>query len=82
MCPDNGVAASVGLSKVYLHLVFGIFNLRKDADACDCTRGLYGQRKRVCAGKLTLGEKSLAAPGLEPASVLRLTFQSDARSTN
>ena len=28
--------------------VFGIFNVRTDVDACDCTRGLYGQRKRVC----------------------------------
>jgi len=30
--------------------VFGIFNVRSDVDACDCTRGLYGHRKRVCTG--------------------------------
>ena len=47
MCQNNGMAASVGLSKVYLHSVFGIFNVRTDVDACDCTRGLYGHRKRV-----------------------------------
>ena len=27
---------------------FGIFNVRTDVDACDCTRVLYGHRKRVC----------------------------------
>ena len=30
--------------------VLGIFNVRTDVKACDCTRGLYGQRKRVCTG--------------------------------
>ena len=46
--------------------------MRTDVDACDCTRGLYaGHRWKVCT------EKSLATPGLEPASVLRLAFQSD-----
>ena len=42
--------------------VFGMFKVRTDADACDCTRGLYGHRTRV-HWKLTLGEKSIAAPG-------------------
>ena len=28
---------------------YGICNVRTDVDACDCTRGLYGQRKRVCS---------------------------------
>ena len=28
--------------------VFGIFNMRTDVDACDCTRGEYGHRKRIC----------------------------------
>ena len=28
--------------------VFGIFNVHTDVDACDCTRGLYGHRERVC----------------------------------
>ena len=49
--------------------VFGIFNVRTDVDTCDCTRGLYGHRQKVGTGMLTLGEKSLAAPGLEPASL-------------
>ena len=30
--------------------VFGIFNVHTDVDACDCTRGLYGHRKKVCTG--------------------------------
>ena len=29
---------------------FGIFNVRTDVNDCDCTRGLYGHRKRVCTG--------------------------------
>ena len=28
--------------------VLGICNVRTDVDACDCTGGLYGHRKRVC----------------------------------
>ena len=43
--------------------VFGIFNVHADVDACDCTQGLYGHRKRVCTGNW-LGKKSLAAPGM------------------
>ena len=27
--------------------MFGLFNVHTDADACDCTRGLYRHRKRV-----------------------------------
>ena len=42
--------------------VFGTFNVRTDGDPCDCTRGLHGHRKSL-RRKLTLGEKSLAAPG-------------------
>ena len=29
-------------------LAFGIVNVHTDVDACDCTRGLYGHRKRDC----------------------------------
>ena len=29
--------------------VFGIVNVRTDVDTYDCTRGLYGHRKRVCS---------------------------------
>ena len=39
LCPNNGMAASVR-----------DFNVRTDVYACDCTRGLYGHRKRVCTG--------------------------------
>ena len=42
--------------------VLGTFNVRTDTDASNCTRGLYGHRKSL-HWKLTLGEKSLAAPG-------------------
>ena len=28
--------------------VFETFNVCTDVDACDCTQGLYGHRKRVC----------------------------------
>ena len=34
-------------TKVWLPML-GIFNVRADVKACDCTRGLYGHRKRVC----------------------------------
>ena len=37
LCPDNATAASVGIVDVRTHV-----------DAGDCTRGLYGHRKRVC----------------------------------
>ena len=36
---------------------FGSFNVRTDVDACNCTWGLYGHRKRVCTGRL-LWEKN------------------------
>ena len=57
--------------------MFGIFNVRTDVDACGCTRVLYEHRKSL-HWKLTVGgtRKSLAAAGLEPASVLHLAFQS------
>ena len=54
-----------------------IFNVLTDVDAGDCTRGLYGHRKRG-HWKLTLEKNPLPHRGLEPASVLRLAFQSDA----
>ena len=40
VCPNNGIAASV----------WDFYNVHTDADACDCTRGLCGHRKRVCTG--------------------------------
>ena len=42
--------------------VSGTFNVCTDVDACDCTQVLYGHCKSLY-WKLTLGEKSLAAPG-------------------
>ena len=48
------------------------------ADACNCTRGLYGHRKRVCTENW-LGENSpLQHRRLQPAAVLPLAFQSNA----
>ena len=51
VCPDSGVVAT-GEN----------VNVHTDADAVDCTGGLCGHPERV-HWKLTLGEKSLAAPG-------------------
>ena len=51
--------------------VLGIFNVRTDVDACDCTRVLYGP-VRVCTkswGGGGGGGGSLLHRGLEPASV-------------
>ena len=53
--------------------------MRTDVDASDCTRGLYGQRKALKAESLLWEKKQqLLHQGLEPESVLRLSFQSDA----
>ena len=51
--------------------VFGIFNMRTAIDACDCKRGLYGHRKRVCTDS---GRKI-------PCRTMRLSFKSDALPT-
>ena len=58
------------------------FNVCTAVDACDCTRGLYGQRKRVCTESWLWKQNPLPHRGLEPASVLRLAFQSDAPPTD
>ena len=42
---------------------YRIFNARTDVNACDCTQGMYGHHKESLHWKLTLGEKSFAAPG-------------------
>ena len=53
-----------------------------DVGACDFhTRGLYGHYKRVCTGSQLWEKNPLLRRGLEPASVLRLAFQSDALAT-
>ena len=61
--------------------VFGIFNVDTDVDAWNCTRGLHGHRKRVCTGSRLWEKNPLWYRGFEPASVLRLAFQSDALPT-
>ena len=33
--------------------LFGIFNVRTDVEACDCTRGLYGHREESLHWKVT-----------------------------
>ena len=54
---------------VYGCQCLGIFNARTDVDACDCTRGLYGHRKRVCTESRIREKSPLPHQGLEPASV-------------
>ena len=61
--------------------VLDIFNLNTDLDACDCTQGLYEHRKRVCTASCLWEKNRWSHRGLEPASVLRLAFQSDALPT-
>ena len=67
LCPNNGVAATAE-----------ICNVHTDADACDCTRGLYGHRERVCTESGLWEKNPLPHRGLKPASVLLPAFQSDA----
>ena len=63
--------SACGCLCLFVHVsVCGIFNVRTDADACDCTRGLYRHRKT-----------DLPHRGFEPASVLRLALQSAALPT-
>ena len=60
--------------------VFGTSNGHTHVDACDCTRGLYGHRQRVCTEGWLWETNSLPHRGLDqPASAkLRLGLQSDA----
>ena len=57
---------------------FGICNVRAHADVCDCTRGLYGHRKRVCTGSRRWEKNLLPHLVLKGSSVLHLAFQSNA----
>ena len=52
--------------------------VRTNTDACDCIQGLYERCKRVCTGCRLWEKNPFPHRGLEPASVLRLAFQSDA----
>ena len=60
--------------------VLEVDSWRKISCCTDCTRGLFGHPKSL-HWKSTLREKSLAAPGLEPMSVLHLACQLDALPT-
>jgi len=58
--------------------VFWIFNVHTHVDGCNFTHGMYGHLH----WRSTLGEENpLPHWGLEPASLLRLAFQSDALPT-
>ena len=47
----------------------GLFNVRIDVNACNCTRKLYGQKKRESALKVDSERKNpLPNQGIEPAS--------------
>ena len=54
---------------------YEIFNVHTDVNACDCTRGMYGHRKRVCTESWLWDKNPLPHRGIEPASA---TFRSDA----
>ena len=45
--PNSRAAFSCVQTKAWLPML-GIFNVRTDINTCDCTRGLYRHRKRVC----------------------------------
>ena len=55
--------------------MIGIFNVRRDVDACDCSWGPYGHRKTVCTGSRLWKKNLLPHRRLEPASVLRRALQ-------
>ena len=48
-----------------------ILNMRTDVNACDCTWGLYGHRKRVCTGSWLSEINPLPHRGIEPVSAAR-----------
>ena len=54
--------------------VFGIFNVSTNVDACDCTRGLYGHRKRVCTESWLWEKNPLPHRGLELSSLCGWLF--------
>ena len=54
-------------TKVWLSIL-GVFNVRTDVDACDCTRGICGHRKRVCTESWLWEKNPLPHRGIEPAS--------------
>ena len=49
--------------------MFVICNVRTDVDACDCTRGLYGHRRRVCTGSVGVGGGVVTMVGIDSDGV-------------
>ena len=53
--PQEQLPIAVSVCSIYLFIqttiwlqVLGIFNVHTDVEACECQRGLYRRRKRVC----------------------------------
>ena len=61
--------------------VSGIFHVHTDADACNCTLGLFWHHKRVCSESWLWEKNPLPHQGLKPTQVLHLACQSDALPT-
>ena len=61
--------------------VLGIFKVRTDVDACDCTRGLLNTVRESALAVVSGIKNPLPHWGLEPVSVLHLDFQSEALPT-
>ena len=49
-------------------MVYGIFNVRTDVNACDCTREMYGHRKSVWTKSWLWEKNPFSHRGIEPAS--------------
>ena len=54
--------------------VFWSFDVHTDLDACDCTQGMYGHRKRVCTGNPLWDQNPLPHRRKRTSSALRLAF--------
>ena len=61
--------------------MFRLVSVRADVDACDCTGELTDTVRIYPGSGLWEKENPLPHLGLEPASVLRLAFQSDTLPT-
>ena len=63
------------------YMAASVWDVYVRTDACDCTQGLYGHRKRVCTGCRLWEKKNLAAPGTRTRVTATPGF-SVGRSTN
>ena len=61
--------------------VFGIFNACTDLDSCDCARGLYGHRKRVCTEFQLWKENPSPHRGHAPTSTVPDTLPTEISHT-